>query len=222
MWQTVVPKSRATLRFAKIRFVGRRDDNKRQTRSALIEAGLTLFRERGFDDARVQDIVEQVGVSPATFFNYFPTKDAILEAQAEQTADLYAALLRHELGRSDAPVSDRLEQITRVLAQALENDVAISRLLATRTALFFGSSGSKADKDRASQRLLADLFVQGQASGQIDRACDPLQLAELYTAAVTLTATNWLIDWWGATEQPLVDRLLAAVRIILEGAASSR
>jgi AcrR family transcriptional regulator len=189
---------------------------------ALIDSGLALFRARGFDDARVQDIVEQVGVSPATFFNYLPTKDAILEAQAELTADLYAALLRHELGRTDAPVVDRLEQITRVLAQALEDDVAISRLMATRTALFFGSGGAKADKDRASQRLLADLFVQGQESGQIDRDCDPLPLAELYTAVVTLTATNWLIDWWSDTDQPLVERLLAGVRIILKGAASTR
>ena len=199
--------------------MGRREENKRRTREALISTGLAMFRDQGFEETRVQDIVERVGVSPATFFNYFPTKDAILEAQAEQAADLYAALLRHELARSDATVAERLEQITRVLAQALENDLPISRLMATRTALFFGSSGPKADKDRASQQVLAELFGHGQASGEIDERADPRQLAELYTAVVILTATNWLNDWWGDAEhQPLTERLLDALQVFLHGA----
>lgn len=146
--------------------------------------------------------------------------NALLEAQAEYTADLYAALVRHELERTDVTIQDRLEQITRVLSQALENDLAISRLMATRTSLFFGSSGAKADKDRASQQLLADLFSQGQAAGQIDPRCDPLQLAELYTATVILTATNWLNSWWGESDQPLAERLLDALTILLEGAGT--
>jgi AcrR family transcriptional regulator len=198
--------------------VGRREDNKRRTREALVETGLALFREHGFEETRVQDIVERVGVSPATFFNYFPTKDAILEAQAEAATDLYAALLRHELERREASVGARLEQITRVLAQALGSDPVISRLMATRTALFFGSSGPKADKDRASQKLLAELFVQGQSSAEIDAAADPLQLAELYSATMMLTTMNWLTDWFGATGQALDERLLATLRIFLNGA----
>jgi len=200
--------------------MGRREENKRRTREALIETGLALFRDHGFEQTRVQDIVERVGVSPATFFNYFPTKDAILEAQAEQATDLYAALLRHEVERSEASVAARLEQITRVLAHALGSDPAISRLMITRTTLFFGSSGPKADKDRASQRLLADLFAQGQASAEIDPAADPLQLAELYGATLMLTTINWLTNWWGDHAQPLDERLLEAVRILMDGARS--
>ena len=64
-----------------------------------------------------------------------------------------------------------------MLAQALEADLPISRLMASRTTLFFGSEGPKADKDREAQRLLAELFAQGQATGDIDAAADPLQLA---------------------------------------------
>ena len=201
--------------------MGKREENKQRTRQALIDAGLELFRRRGFDDTRVQDIVDQVGVSPATFFNYFPTKDAILEAQAEQTADLYAALLRHELDRTEATVTERLEQITRVLAHALQADREISELMATRTPLFFGSTGAKADKDRHAQQLLAELFAQGQATGEIDPDADPLQLAELYTAIVTLTGTNWLSGWFGDTHQSLQDRLLIATTVLLTGVRRS-
>jgi AcrR family transcriptional regulator len=200
--------------------MGRREEKKRDTRKRLIDTGLELFRGRGFDDTRVRDIVERVGVSPATFFNYFPTKQAILEAQAEQTADLYAALLTHELERTDVPCVERLEEITRLLAEALQSDRVIARLMVTRTQLFFSSTGDKADKDRAAQRLLAQLFTQGQASGEIEPGADPLQLAEIYTALTILTAANWLIDWWGPPLEPLEDRLLAALATFLRGASA--
>jgi AcrR family transcriptional regulator len=170
--------------------MGKREDHKRRTRQALVDAGLELFRARGFDDTRVQDIVDQAGVSPATFFNYFPSKDALLEAQAEQTADLYAALLRHELDRVETSVTDRLAQITGAIAYAFEADIEISTLMVTRTPIFFGSTGPKADKDRNAQQLLAELFAQGQQAGEIDPEADPLQLAELCTAVVTLTSVN--------------------------------
>jgi AcrR family transcriptional regulator len=198
--------------------MGKREDHKRRTRQALVDAGLELFRARGFDDTRVQDIVDQAGVSPATFFNYFPSKDALLEAQAEQTADLYAALLRHELDRVDTSVTDRLAQITRAIAYAFEADPEISTLMVTRTPIFFGSTGAKADKDRHAQQLLAELFTQGQQAGEIDPEADPLQLAELCTAVITLTSVNWLTGWFGETKQRLQDRLLEATSILLNGA----
>jgi AcrR family transcriptional regulator len=202
--------------------MGRREEKKQRTRERLIEISLELFRRRGFDETRVQDIVERVGVSAATFFNYFPSKEAILEAQAEQTADLYAAMLRHQLEPTDRSVVERLEGITRLLARYLQSDRATSRLMVTRTQLFFGSTGDKADKDRTAQRLLAQLFEQGQAGGEIDPRADPIQLAEIYTALVILTAANWLTDWWGPSPQPLEDRLLAALATFLKGATAPR
>lgn len=169
----------------------------------------------------MQDIVERVEVSPATFFNYFPSKQAILQAQAEEAADLYATLLRHELERTDHAVVERLEEITRLLAGFLQADRAVARLMVTRTQLFFGSTGDRAVKDRAAQELLAQLFAQGQASGEIDPRAEPLQLAEIYTALVLLTAYNWLIGWWEPSSQSLEDRLLAALATFLRGATAS-
>lgn len=70
--------------------------------------------------------------------------------------------------------------------------------------------------------MVSDLIEQGQAGGQINPDLDPLQLAELYTAVITLTATNWLINWWGEIDQPLDERLLSALAVILDGARSKQ
>jgi AcrR family transcriptional regulator len=202
--------------------MGRREEKKEHTRQQLTATALELFRTRGFDDTRVQDIVDKVGVSPATFFNYFPGKEAVLEAESDVATELFGALLRHELDRGDKPATERLAQITRVLGTFLSKDPEIGRLLATRTSMFFGSTGERAERDRANQAVLAELFHQGQSSGELRPDADPAQLAEIYLAIVLLTTTNWLIEWHGPPADELPGRLVSALEVLLNGISTGR
>ena len=58
----------------------RRQEHKARTAQALQQAALALFAENGYDDTTTDQIAEQAGVSPRTFFRYFPTKDSALFA----------------------------------------------------------------------------------------------------------------------------------------------
>lgn len=49
-----------------------------RSREALIEAALALFAQRGFDSTTAEQIAERAGVSPRTFFRYFPTKESVV------------------------------------------------------------------------------------------------------------------------------------------------
>jgi AcrR family transcriptional regulator len=49
-----------------------------RTRNALLEAALNLFSANGYDETTTDQIAESAGVSPRTFFRYFPTKESVL------------------------------------------------------------------------------------------------------------------------------------------------
>ena len=56
-----------------------RERKKVETWTAIHEAAASLAQERGLEQATVEVIAESAGVSPRTFFNYFPSKeDAVL------------------------------------------------------------------------------------------------------------------------------------------------
>lgn len=59
---------------------GRREAHKRETRAALHEASMRLMTRDGFHATTVADIAAAAGVSPRTFFGYFPSKEAALFA----------------------------------------------------------------------------------------------------------------------------------------------
>lgn len=56
----------------------RRQDRATQTRLALIDAALNLFSTNGYDQTTTDQIADGAGVSPRTFFRYFPTKESVL------------------------------------------------------------------------------------------------------------------------------------------------
>ena len=56
-----------------------RERRREQTWMAIHEAALKRVREHGMRGTTVEEIAQEAGVSPRTFFNYFPSKeDAVL------------------------------------------------------------------------------------------------------------------------------------------------
>jgi len=86
-----------------------RERKKLATRRSLRRAALDLIAERGFAHVTVEDIAEAADVSPRTFFNYFPSKEAALfGTDPDETEALRERVAREAPGE---PVLDALRTI---------------------------------------------------------------------------------------------------------------
>ncbi len=64
--------------------MGRREENKRQKREALLGAGLSAFLEAGYDGASIEVVAASAGVARGTFYLYFPDKLSLFRALMER------------------------------------------------------------------------------------------------------------------------------------------
>jgi AcrR family transcriptional regulator len=80
---------------------GLRERKKRRTRQQISDVATALFVVRGFDQVKVSQVAEIVGVSEKTVYNYFPTKESLVFDRADETiARLVTALRERNAGES--------------------------------------------------------------------------------------------------------------------------
>lgn len=95
-----------------------------RTRAALLDAAEQLLADRSTDAIRMEDVAEVAGISPASVYVHFGTKDALVSAVIQRLLDTSMA----ELMAAYAAEGTAFEQV-------LEAGVAYMRLLVDRPAL---------------------------------------------------------------------------------------
>jgi AcrR family transcriptional regulator len=69
-------------------------------RGQLLEAARTVFAKKGFEAATVAEIVGHAGVAQGTFYLYFPGKEALAGAFAEDMGERLVELAEERTARS--------------------------------------------------------------------------------------------------------------------------
>ena len=197
--------------------MGLREEKKQRQRREILRVAVELFGERGYDETRIQDIIERVGISEATFFNYFPTKEALLEEYAIGSVEMYAKFLRAEIADESRSVPERIRDLLRTIGLGLQQeDREFMALVSTRSKLFHGGEGAVFDRQVLAQGLLVKLFREGQERGEIRGDVEPELLAESLTGAYTFTIVNWFTGRWKDAEL-LEPRLRRVADVVLDG-----
>jgi AcrR family transcriptional regulator len=105
---------------------------------ALLIAARDVLAERGYDGLRVEDVLNEAGLSTRAFYRHFSGKDALFLALFEQESMRADLRLRARVEQADGPAEAVREWVTAVLA------VVYDPRLARRAQLFAGERGSLA------------------------------------------------------------------------------
>lgn len=92
---------------------GLRERKRRMTRQLISDAATTMFATRGFDNVKVSEVADRVGVSEKTVYNYFPTKESLVLDYADEAVERMARALR-ERGPE--------ESLTEAVVRAIKED----------------------------------------------------------------------------------------------------
>ena len=65
-----------------------------ERRGELIACAQKLFYSKGYESTSVRDIVDEAGVAKGTFYYYFESKQAVLEAMIDELVAYSVALMR--------------------------------------------------------------------------------------------------------------------------------
>ncbi|CAM5368971.1 TetR family transcriptional regulator OS=Streptomyces alboniger OX=132473 GN=CP975_01410 PE=4 SV=1 [Streptomyces alboniger] len=187
---------------------GLREQKKKATRAALVEAAVRLAAEHGVENVTVDAISAVAGVSTRTFFNYFDSRDEVfVMVGAEAGVRVRRAVL-------DAPAGltplEALRDAMAVELQEVEEQQELwslhAEVLRRSPHLLARSIGAHLADEIGLAEVLAErigagspLFSAGQTASSPDESEERRRALGLYPrllAAVGVTAVRVAVEHW--------------------------
>jgi AcrR family transcriptional regulator len=202
----------------------RRESRARETRRRIIEAGLQLFVEKGYVNTTVQGIAVAADVAPATIYQAFGTKHAVLAAALDITVagdDTPLAVLDRDWVEGARREKNRGRQLRLIVDGATQ--------IAARTAPLKEILRDAAATEAAARQLiredherrhrtqagLVDLLIENrQLRAGMDRrrAVDTFfALVNSATHELLVTQRGWTLSEWQAWIADVIERELFGV-----------
>ena len=92
-----------------------------KTRALILEKGLEMFREAGFEAATIRDIAKSAKVATGATYYYFPSKEAIVAAYYDHVQVTHEAKVR-ELILGETDLRERLGIVIHSKLDILKDD----------------------------------------------------------------------------------------------------
>ena len=152
----------------------------------LLEAGVTLFAEKGYHGTGVKDIVERAGVPKGSFYNYFDSKEAFGAAILRHYAREQAAEWEQHAREVDS--ADPLLALRGIYERIVADYEACDDRCGCLLGNFAGEIAQSSDlcRDAARQTVdewrvgFADHLRRGQDYGSVRRDLSADAMADLF------------------------------------------
>lgn len=198
-----------------------------QKRNDILDAAMTVFLEQGYERASMEGVAKKAKCSKATLYNYFESKESLLEAVVRTYSTNFLMRAANELESQESRslnLTEKLQRFGEGMLGALTSDwrgLQIYRMV-------IGEAGHSGIGDifnesgvRESMHSLASLMEQHIAAGDL-RPAPPTLRAKQFSALVKAEADELFLrrEMPVYTRQDIVKMVESAVEVFTAGASA--
>lgn len=167
-------------------------EEKRSVKSRIISAAWELFRDKGFGNTTVDDIIEKSGTSKGSFYYYFSAKDKLLNTLAEILDDYY-----RELEKKLDPGSDCFEKLmylNREVHTMMEKNISMDLIASLYSTQLVSQGASQLlNENREYYKLIYAIVDEGQKKGEICPNVPVRTIVKYYAMCERALVTEWCL-----------------------------
>lgn len=190
-----------------------REKKKIETRNKIFEVSGRLFKEKGFEKVTVDEITREAGIAKGTFFNYFPTKAALLREFGKQKEEMVYNMVRAELKNSTS-TKEKIKNTLVFVARSNEKDKELTKLFVFE---YLRHYGYEERNSRSLNTILQELFENGVKKGEVRSSIDIKRAAENITGIYFSSLMEWL---WSNSDYSFSDDISKKIDIVFDGIGS--
>jgi AcrR family transcriptional regulator len=184
---------------------------KQNTKNEIASVAFSLFRQHGYDRVSIEMISAAAGISRATFFNYFPQKDLLLNELAAIRAErIKAKFAEYRNSGRDFTLDSLRNLLLDMCAENARISLASKKLLLEAVFRQMSSGSLLAARDQVVAELSKIL------AGIPGHKKSARQTAETIFSLFLATMLEWLMRE-GAPESWLTKNMKARLELLMRG-----
>ncbi len=190
-----------------------REKKKTETKNKIFEVAGRLFKEKGFESTTVDEITTKARIGKGTFFNYFPTKEALIMDFAKQKEELVYDLVLKEL-KTNTSVREKIKNVLVLVAKSNEKDKELTKLFVFEHMRRYGYDERKSTGLNV---LLCDLLEKGIGTKEVKKSIDIKKAAGNITGVYFASLMEWL---WSQSDYSFSEDISIKIDMIFDGIGS--
>lgn len=174
----------------------RKKDRKQQ----IINCALKVFCTKGYDDAKIDDIVKKAGCSHGLFYHYFKSKKELFKAVITERDDELKKQLFERVEKEPS-----FKEKLRIILESLYKELYQNENYARHFYLFVSHGFNRRNKKRPQNKKLElpkdhpikyveNLFCEGQKTGEFSDKYSPRECTEMFLSIIQGATLAYVIS----------------------------
>jgi AcrR family transcriptional regulator len=168
-------------------------------------------------EKKKNEIVKEAGIGKGTFFNYFPSKNALLLYFAQQKEELTFSQIKNEALKTIS-TREKIKNVLVFVAKTNEKDKKLTKMFVFEYMRHYWSSQDER-KSHGLSNILYSLIEDGIKKEDLKSTIDAKKAAEIISAVYFHSLIEWL---WSRIDYSFSDDISEKIDMVFDGIAGVR